>query len=122
MKDRVGGRKAEYLGRWNLFQRPPGAGSALCFGPHRRNKELIVIEDGHRESELSWQGVLKDLKRRGLKEGPGLAIGDGSLGFWAALEGENSTTKQRSCWVHKTANVLPDQGMRLTKGHVDDGL
>ncbi len=67
---------------------------------------MIAIEDGHRESKLSWQGVLKDLKKRGLKEAPALAIGDGSLGFWAALEEEFPTTRQQRCWVHKTANVL----------------
>ena len=37
-------------------------------------KELLAIEDGHRESKLSWEGVLTDLKRRGLKEAPALAI------------------------------------------------
>ncbi len=69
-------------------------------------KELLAIEDGHRESKLSWQGVLRDLKKRGLKEAPALAIGDGSLGFWAALEEEFSITRHQRCWVHKTANVL----------------
>lgn len=69
-------------------------------------KELIAVEDGHRESKLSWQAVLKDLKVRGLKEAPCLAVGDGDLGFWAALEEEFPTTQQQRCWVHKTANVL----------------
>ena len=69
-------------------------------------KELLAIEDGHRESKLSWQGVLKDLKRRGLTTIPALAIGDGNLGLWVALEEEFPTTKHQRCWVHKTANVL----------------
>jgi len=69
-------------------------------------KELLAIEDGHRESKLSWQGVLKDLKRRGLTPVPAVAIGDGNLGLWAALEEEFPTTKHQRCWVHKTANVL----------------
>ena len=69
-------------------------------------KELLAIEDGHRESKLSWQGVLKDLKRRGLAQIPALAIGDGNLGLWAALEEEFPTTKHQRCWVHKMANVL----------------
>lgn len=69
-------------------------------------KELIAVEDGHRESKLSWQAVLKDLKVRGLKEPPCLAVGDGGLGFWAGLEEEFPTTQQQRCWVHKTANVL----------------
>ena len=69
-------------------------------------KELLAIEDGHRESKLSWQNVLTDLKRRGLKEAPALAIGDGGLGFWAALEEVFPQTHHQRCWVHKSANVL----------------
>ena len=69
-------------------------------------KELLAIEDGHRESKLSWQNVLTDLKRRGLKEAPALAIGDGGLGFWAALEEVFPQTQHQRCWVHKSANVL----------------
>ena len=51
-------------------------------------KELITIWDGERESKLSWKEALSDLKKRGLKEAPKLAIGDGGLGFWAAMEEE----------------------------------
>lgn len=69
-------------------------------------KELIAVEDGFRESKESWRSVIRDLKRRGLKLGPNLAIGDGSLGFWAAVEEEFPTTDQQICWVHKTVNVL----------------
>jgi transposase-like protein len=75
---------------------------ALCDG----TKELIAIHDGIRESKLSWQTVLQDLKSRGLTEVPKLAIGDGALGFWAALREEFPSTKEQRCWVHKTANVL----------------
>ena len=69
-------------------------------------KELVALEDGFRESELSWRGVLSDLKRRGLAEGAELAIGDGALGFWKALEQIYPETKWQRCRVHKTANVL----------------
>lgn len=69
-------------------------------------KELIAVWDGHRESELSWLEVLRDLKRRGLAIAPKLAIGDGALGFWAALRQEWPSTREQRCWVHKTANVL----------------
>jgi transposase-like protein len=69
-------------------------------------KELIAILDGYRESKLSWQEVLRDLRRRGLKNAPALAVGDGNLGLWAALREEYPTTKEQRCWVHKTANVL----------------
>jgi len=69
-------------------------------------KELVAIEDGFRESELSWLSVLRDLKNRGLTKGPKLAIGDGALGFWKALEQMYPDTQWQRCWVHKTANVL----------------
>src|ERR1035437_4981395 len=69
-------------------------------------KELIAVVGGQRESKLSWQGLLSDLKRRGLKVPPKLAVGDGALGFWAALEKEFPTVPAQRCWVHKTANVL----------------
>lgn len=69
-------------------------------------KELIAVWDGERESKASWQTVLRELKRRGLREAPKLATGDGALGFWAALEEEYGATQQQRCWVHKTANIL----------------
>lgn len=69
-------------------------------------KELLAVYDGERESKLSWSEVLRDLKNRGLGQAPALAVGDGALGFWAALEEEFPQTREQRCWVHKTANVL----------------
>lgn len=69
-------------------------------------KELIAVADGFRESTISWQDVLRDLKNRGLTEAPRLAIGDGALGFWAALSEVFPETREQRCWVHKTANIL----------------
>jgi len=69
-------------------------------------KELVALEGGFRESELCWNPLLRDLKRRGLTVGPELAIGDGALGFWKALHEQYPETKWQRCWVHKTANVL----------------
>jgi putative transposase len=69
-------------------------------------KELLALESGFRESDLSWTEVLVDLKHRGLKVGPKLAIGDGALGFWKALSKVYGHTRWQRCWVHKTANVL----------------
>lgn len=69
-------------------------------------KELVAIDDGLRESTESWLEVLRDLKARGLDIGPLLAVGDGALGFWAALEQIYPETRHQRCWVHKTANVL----------------
>lgn len=69
-------------------------------------KELVAVHDGFRESELSWRELLVDLKRRGLTHPPKLAIGDGALGFWAALPKVLPKTRVQRCWVHKTVNVL----------------
>lgn len=69
-------------------------------------KELIAVADGYRESEQSWYEVLIDLKQRGMVSESLLAIGDGALGFWAALRKVFPQTREQRCWVHKTANVL----------------
>ena len=69
-------------------------------------KELVGLIDGVRESALSWRELLLDLKRRGLAMGPELAVADGALGFWQAVEEVWPHTRGQRCWVHKTANVL----------------
>lgn len=69
-------------------------------------KELLAVSDGYRESKASWREILLDLKRRGLESGPKLAIGDGALGFWAALREVYPGCREQRCWVHKSANVL----------------
>ncbi len=68
-------------------------------------KQFLAIEDGVRESTQSWREVLLNLKARGMNA-PELAIGDGAMGFWAAVEEIYPTTRQQRCWVHKTNNVL----------------
>ena len=69
-------------------------------------KELVAVEDGRRESEASWKELLTGLRERGLTTAPKLAIGDGAMGFWAALSKVYPETNHQRCWVHKTANVL----------------
>jgi putative transposase len=69
-------------------------------------KELVGLIDGVRESAQSWKELLLDLKRRGLAVGPELAVADGALGFWQAIEEVWPKTLGQRCWVHKTANVL----------------
>jgi transposase-like protein len=69
-------------------------------------KELVGLIDGVRESAQSWRELLLDLKRRGLEIGPELAVADGALGFWQAIEEVWPKTRGQRCWVHKTANVL----------------
>jgi putative transposase len=76
-------------------------------------KELVAVADGYRESTESWARLLRGLRDRGLRA-PTLAVGDGALGFWAALRDvfDDQADAQR-CWVHKTANVLDALPKRL---------
>ena len=62
--------------------------------------ELLAVQDGYRESEQSWHELLVDLKTRGLVIPPKLAVGDGALGFWAALRKVFPTTREQRCWMH----------------------
>ncbi|MEM6365291.1 MAG: IS256 family transposase, partial [Planctomycetota bacterium] len=73
--------------------------------PNGKN-ELITVLDGYRESEQSWTELLLDLKQRGLQMAPKIAVGDGALGFWAAIRKVFSDTREQRCWVNKTANIL----------------
>jgi transposase-like protein len=68
-------------------------------------KELIALADGYRESTESWADLLRDCARRGMRA-PVLAVGDGALGFWAALREVFPQAREGRCWFHKTANVL----------------
>ena len=70
------------------------------------HKELIAVRDGFRESEASWTELLSDIKARGLKVEPRLAIGDGALGFWAAVRKVFLKVREQRCWFHKSANVV----------------
>lgn len=69
-------------------------------------KERVAIGDGYRESKESWKAVLLGLKDRGLQAGPLLAVGDGAMGFWAAMEEVFPQTAHQRCWFHKMGNVL----------------
>ena len=71
----------------------------------RGEKHFLAIEDGVRESTQNWREILLALKGRGLGA-PKLAIGDGAMAFWAALEEIFPATRQQRCWMHKTGNVL----------------
>ena len=69
-------------------------------------KELVGFQVGVRESAQSWRELLVEVKRHGLTVAPELAIGDGALGFWKAIDEIYPGTRHQRCWVHKTANVL----------------
>ena len=62
-------------------------------------KELVALDDGHRESTESWADLLRSCKRRGMRA-PVLAVGDGALGFWAAVREVFPDTKEQRCWFH----------------------
>ena len=69
-------------------------------------KELVGFQVGVRESAQSWRELLVEVKRRGSENAPEIAVGDGALGFWKALDEIFPGTKHQRCWVRKTANVL----------------
>jgi putative transposase len=68
-------------------------------------KELVAIADGYRESTGSWEDLLRDGKRRGMRA-PVVMVGDGALGMWSALGEVFPETRHQRCWVHKSNNVL----------------
>lgn len=63
------------------------------------DKKFLAIEDGYRESKDSWQTIIRGLKERGLTIGPKVAVGDGAMGFWAAITEEFPDTQHQRCWV-----------------------
>src|ERR1700752_4995361 len=69
-------------------------------------KELIGFQVGVRESAQSWRELLIDLKSRGLSIAPEVAVGDGALGFWKAIEEIFPGTRHQRCWLQKTVNTL----------------
>ncbi len=69
-------------------------------------KELVGFQVGTRENAQSWRELLVGLKARGLAIAPELAVGDGALGFWKALEEVFPSARHQRCWVHKAVNVL----------------
>lgn len=69
-------------------------------------KELLGFQVGERESTQSWRELLVDLKARGLSVAPEIAVGDGAMGLWKALEEVFPTTRHQRCWQHKMLNIL----------------
>ena len=69
-------------------------------------KELVGFQVGVRESAQSWRELLVDLKARGLAAAPEIAVGDGAMGFWKALDEVFPGARHQRCWQHKAANVL----------------
>jgi transposase-like protein len=109
-KERLDKDKWVYVWADGIYSGLRGADEKLCalviIGVNERGeKQFLAIEDGVRESTQSWREVLLQLKSRGMNE-PKLAIGDGAMGFWAALEEVFPGSRQQRCWMHKSMNVL----------------
>lgn len=75
-------------------------------------KEVLALEPGYRESTASWADVFRSLRDRGLTA-PLLAIGDGCLGAWAALDRVFPQTRHQRCWNHRVLNVRDKLPQRL---------
>ena len=75
-------------------------------------KELLAMAPGYRESTESWADVMRDLRDRGLAP-PLLAVGDGALGLWAALDQVFPATEHQRCWNHRVLNVRSKLPKRL---------
>lgn len=110
-KQRLDQDRWVYVWADGIYSRLRGDTDKLCvlvvIGVNDRGeKHFLAIEDGVRESKQSWREVLLTLKNRGLQTPPKLAVGDGALGFWAALSEVFPTTREQRCWMHKTGNVL----------------
>ncbi|MGW8356500.1 IS256 family transposase [Streptomyces wedmorensis] len=69
------------------------------------SKELIALTEGLRESTESWADLLRDCRRRGMRD-PELVVGDGAMGLWRALAEVFPQARHQRCWVHKTRNVV----------------
>jgi putative transposase len=83
-------------------------------------KELVGFRVGVRESAQSWRELLVGLKARGLSAAPEIAVGDGALGFWTALDEVFPATRHQRCWVHKIANVLNTAPKSMQPGMKED--
>jgi transposase-like protein len=102
-----------YVWADGIYSTLRGEDDRLCLliliGVNEQGEErLLALSDGYREAKASWLSVLQDLQVRGLTRPPKLAIGNGALGFWAALDEAWPETRSQRCWVHKTAKVLND--------------
>ena len=108
----LGARRFLYIWADGVYFKPRMAEEKQCVlvvvgADEYGRKELLAMTDGVRESTQSWREVLLDLKRRGLKQDPKLAIGDGALGFWTALREVFATTREQRCWGERRPGIGP---------------
>ncbi len=73
----------------------------------RVNDRRVDETTGERKrfsSTESWADLLRDCRRRGMRD-PELVIGDGAMGLWKALAEVFPAARHQRCWVHKARNV-----------------
>ncbi len=87
--------------------------SVVLFG----EKHFLAIEDCVRESTQSWREVLLKLKSRGMNS-PQLAVGDGAMGFWAALEEIYPATRQQHAQNLQCIECLSEVSTRQSERSV----
>jgi transposase-like protein len=108
----LGARRFLYIWADGVYFKPRMAEEKQCVlvvvgADEYGRKELLAMTGGFRESTQSWREVLLDLKRRGLKQDPKLAIGDGALGFWTALREVFAKTGEQRCWGERRPGIGP---------------
>jgi len=107
---RFDGKKYCYIWVDGIYFNVQGSEDKLCtlvmIGVNDKGeKELLMVEEGYRESSETWSVLLRQLREKGLTA-PKLFIGDGSLGFWKAAKEVFPEAKSQRCWVHKIGNIL----------------
>ncbi len=122
----LSGERYVYVWADGIYSTLRGEDGRLCLrvliGVNEQGeKHLLALEDGYRESKASWLAAIQDLQGRGLKYAPQLAVGDGALGFWAALDEAWPETRCQRCRVRKAANV-PDEMPKSIQGKAKAGL
>ena len=84
--------------------------AAVPAGHHRRHaggQEGASRPDRRRARECAiLEGAAARPEAPRACDGAELAVADGALGFWQAIEEVWPKTRGQRCWVHKTANVL----------------
>jgi putative transposase len=70
-------------------------------------RHLLAFQRSSGESQAAWEGLLRDLHRRGLAgHRLQLIVTDGCGGLAAALEVVYPRVLHQRCWVHKMRNIL----------------
>jgi len=83
-----------------------GAAGRMHAGSDRRDaegvKELIGFQTGMRGERAKLEGIARRFEGARFVDRAGVAIGDGALGFWNALDEALPTTRHQRCCCTKT--------------------